>query len=124
MTNIYEFESYKEFLRIWVENPACGGKGAKIRLAKAAGCNPSFVSQVLLGFQNFNLEQAERITGHLGLTEEATRFFLLLIQSERAGSQSLKEIFNKQIRETKDRQSELKNRLQYAKVVPPEAQAT
>lgn len=93
---IYEFRSYKEYLV-----SRAGGKrsrrGEKIAIAKAAGCQPTYVSQVLYGRAHLSLEQAERLNAHLHHTKEESLFFLLLVQKDRAGTKPLERFFQEQM---------------------------
>lgn len=93
---VFDCLSYKEYL---IER--VGGKrsrsGEKIALARAAKCQPTYVSQVLFGRAHISLEQADRMNEYLHHTKDEGLFFLLLVQKNRAGTKSLEKIFQDQM---------------------------
>ncbi len=98
LKSLYDFNDYKDYLTsLW------GGSsvrsGVKQKVAQFIGCQPAYVSQVLNKDSHFNLEQGQKISEFLNHSEDEMNFFLLLIQMNRAGTQSLKKFFEKQIRE-------------------------
>lgn len=93
---IFDFHSYKLFLLA-----ICGGKairrGIKARLAIAAECQPTYISQVLHGKAHLSPEQAERLGRFFNLSDEESQFFLLLLHKDRAGTKELKSFYSRQI---------------------------
>lgn len=71
-------------------------RGLRLQMAKAAKCQPTYVSLVLNGNSHFSLEQAELISDFLGHSKEEMHFFLLLLQKGRAGSKRLENYFREQ----------------------------
>lgn len=120
--SIYNYRDYKAFLRDAIESR--GGRGLRSRLAEAAGCHTAYVSQTLNGDAHFSLEQAEKVASFLELGAEPTTYFLLLIQYARAGTASLKRIFEKQMQAIIESQRVLKNRLEFKRSLSAEDQAT
>lgn len=111
MKNLYEFNSYKEYLQDYIENRAGGGRGMKSRLAQVAGCQPAYVTQVLGGAANLSLEQGEAISRFLNHSEAEKHYFLLLIQWERAGTVGLTAHLRGQIEEEQRSKRHLARRL-------------
>lgn len=72
-------------------------KGLKSKAAKFIGCHTTLISQLLHGRVGLNLEQADKLNQFFGHNEEESHFFLLLAQKERAGTESLRGYFQKQI---------------------------
>jgi uncharacterized protein (TIGR02147 family) len=109
MRQIWEFVDYKEYLlHIEAEKKHRAYRG---QLAKAAGCQNPYITQVLNENQHFSLEQADGIADLLSLANEEKSYFLLLIQHARAGKVSLKKFFSDQIKVASERQLSLKNRV-------------
>ncbi len=120
MKQIFEFSDYRAFLN---DQVAFLGKGAKSKLARAAECQPAYLSQVFSGSTDLSPEQAERIGGFLGLSETQKLYFLLLVSKERAGTTALKRTYDSELNRLRDSQLVLKNRVQPKKVLSLEEQA-
>lgn len=122
MKSVYDFLEYKSYL-----NSKAGIKGARtgVRsgIAVAANCNTTYVSQVLNGDREFNLEQAEKIGHFLGHTSEENHFFLLLVQMNRAGTKTLKEYFQKQIQNILSERMLIRKRLGVSESLSKEQQS-
>lgn len=82
MESVFDFSSYRNFL-----NHRLGGAqsrtGQKKKAAQALQVHTSLISQILGGNCEISLEQAEKISKFLGLSQEETEYFLL---SERRDS--------------------------------------
>jgi uncharacterized protein (TIGR02147 family) len=121
-TYIFDYRSYKGFL-----TAVCGGKtlrrGLKAQLAKAAYCQPTYISQVLHGKAHLSPEQAERLTRFLGLTTEEAQFFLLLLHKDRSGTKELKAIYAQQIEERIVQRMSVVNRLGVNNILTEEQHA-
>lgn len=110
--NIYEFLSYKQYLRAWLKALPKRGHGESRRISEALGVSTTMISQVLNGDKNFNLELASDLCDYLGLNEKETDYFFLLVEFERAGTQRLKQKLKKKIESLKVQASVLKDRLE------------
>ena len=108
---IYDYRDYKKYLVDFIEKNKGRAKGTRSALAKAAGCQTAYVSQVLNGRAHFSLEQADAINGFCVHTEEEGEYFLLLVQHARAGTESLRKSLLGQIKRRVERQLNLKNRI-------------
>ncbi len=71
---------------------------------------------------HLSLEQAERIAVFFGLSEEETHYFLVLIQYDRVGTESLKRYFSKQTKALLNKRTQLKNRVESGAELPADAQ--
>lgn len=109
--NIFDCENYKQYLEKWVQAQPRKGRGAKTKLAKAAGCQPAYVSQVINGDLNFSLEQAQAINSILGHGTDDGHYFLLLVQHCRAGSPALRRYYQEQLDQVQKSRFVLKERL-------------
>ena len=88
--NVYEASAYKEFLNSKIQ-AFRSVKGYKTQLAKAAGFSPSFLSQVIHGHIELTPEHAIRLARFWELDAFETDYFMLLVDSARAGSIALRE---------------------------------
>lgn len=86
-------------------------RGTKAKLAEAAECQPTYISQVLHGKAHLSPEQAERIIRYLRLSQEEAQFFMLLLSKDRAGTSELKKFYLAQIEERIVRRMNVVNRL-------------
>jgi len=103
----FEYASYKEFLLAHSKV-----RGIKARWAETVQCRPAFISQVLNGDQNLNLEQAEALSRTLELNAVEKKYFLTLVLKERAGTHELEKHFNAELAEMRSRWLQLKTRLE------------
>lgn len=110
-SDIFEFADYKPYLKNWIQKQPRQGRGARTQMAKAAGCQAAYVSQVLNGGLHFSLEQAQEINGLVGHGTEEAHYFLLLVQWERAGTPTLKKHFHEQLEALREKRFVLKHRL-------------
>lgn len=93
--HLYEFEDYKEYL-----NYRCGlVRGLKSSLAEAVAVQSAYVSQVLNDNSHLSLEQGDLANQFFKHSEKESRYFLLILQKEKAGTVSLKKFFQKQVDE-------------------------
>lgn len=92
--SIFEFTSYKAFLRAHSRL-----RGRKSALSEAMNIQPTYLSHVLHGKAHLSLEQVESLNRFLHHTEDESHLLLLLVQKEKAGTQTLEKYFQKQIDE-------------------------
>lgn len=112
MKPVFEYRAYKKYLLDFIEERAAVERGIRSRLARAAGCQSAYISQVLNGHAHLSLEQAEAVNSYLAHTDEESAYFLLLVQFGRAGTKKLRARLIKQIRDVEQRRLDLKNRIQ------------
>ena len=122
--NLFEFSSYKRFLIEYIKAQKAAGRGLRSKLAQVAGCNTTYMSQVLNGSANLSQEQGEAICRFLGLTGEETEFLLCLIDSARAGTNSLKALLQKKIERMQAARLVVKDRVEIKEHLDPLSQAT
>jgi len=109
LTSIFDFSSYKQYLT-WREQ-TWEGRGFRQKLASAAQCQPSYVSQILNGVGDFSAEQAAQCHALLGHKPPEAHFFMLLVQMARAGTQTLQEYFLTQLQKAREEYKFLQNRI-------------
>lgn len=108
--NLFDFQDYPAYLKSAFPTRGAG-RGSRIRLANALGVQKGFISAVFHGKAEFSLEQAYKVSRFLSHTPDERDYFLLLIQSARAGSQDLREYFGAKIRETQAKRKEIRERI-------------
>jgi len=72
-------------------------KGQRSQLAKHLGCQTGLVSQVINGERHFSLEQMVEIANFYQLGPSERDFLMLMAQSEKAGSESLRSYYQEQL---------------------------
>ena len=121
---LFEHNNYKDYIVDRIENSPSKGRGIKLKMADFLNCQTAFVSQVLNGNPNFSLEQGVKLNSFFEHTKEEGRFFLLLLQFERAGSVELQEFFKNEMADIIEKRSDLKNRLNIKNSLKPVDQQT
>ena len=96
-STVFEFKSYRKYLINWVEQNPNAGRGIKSKLAKAAQCQISYLSRVLMGKADLSLDQADLLSLFIGHGEAEAEYFILLVQFERASRATLKARFKRRM---------------------------
>lgn len=117
MAKVFEFMDYRDYLNDWAANHPEAGHGSRRKLADFLRCQAAFVSQVLHKSAHFTLEHAERLNQFLQHSGEESDYFLLLVQFQRAGSESLREYFRRKIEEIHARRLLVNNRVSTCKAL-------
>jgi len=108
VASIFESHDYKAYL---AEVGDSRPRGFRKALAEATGCQTAYISQVLNGHYHLSLEQAESAARFLGFTRDETRYFVMLVESQRAGTQSLRQLLSDQLSEMRERHLVIKERI-------------
>ena len=119
---IFESEDYKHYLRGKVGGPR-QKKGVKSAMARALGCQPTYITHVLSGHANLSLEQAESLNAFFAHTKEESQVFLLMVLRDRAGTHTLKSNFQEQINQLLENRMVLTKRLGQRNVLSDEQRA-
>lgn len=106
---IFNFSNYRDFVQNTLKKK--GQKGKMNRLAEAIQIHPTQLSKILSGVKDFNLEQAHSVCEYFELTNIETRYFLLLVEKERAGTMKLKKFFSEEIDKIKKESQQISTRL-------------
>jgi len=94
--SVFEFSDYKLFLKE-VVNDQDAPKGIVSKLAKAAGCQQSYLSQVLGLNAQLTPDHAYGISEYLNLSPDESEYFLCLVDYARASSLKLRQKIQKNI---------------------------
>jgi len=98
---VFYSNSYRDVLERYILANK-GVRGYKSRLAEAAGCHNSYISQVLKGSVDLTLEQAMNLASFWGFNAEQTDFFLDLLLRDRAGNERLRDFYEKRLRRARE----------------------
>lgn len=123
MKDVFDHTGYKKYLKNVIAAQPAHGHGFRSEIAKATGCQISYVSQVLNKNAHFSLEQAEAINELLGHTDDESDFFLLLLLYERSGSTRLRKRIKTQMDQHLRKRQKLKDRVDIKTTLSQEHQA-
>jgi hypothetical protein len=110
--NIFECLNYRAWFEIWLKSLPKEGHGELSRIAHHLKVNSTLISQVLSGNREFSVEQGHALTQYFALNGLETRYFMLMLQYERAGSPGLKDYFRKELKQVKSEAGLIVNRLE------------
>lgn len=121
---IWEYDSYKFFIEKWMLTLPKRGHGTGARIAKLLGIHTTMVSHILRGNSHFSVEQALKLSEEL-FTFNAleTRYFVLLVQKDRAANHSSRDFFARQIEELRVRALNISERMPTQRNLEPKDQA-
>ena len=120
---LFEYRDYKAYILDRIADAPNLGRGLRRKLALAIGCQVAYVSHVLAGNRDFSLEQAEAISRFFDLREDETEYFLNLLEFNRAGTQNLKNLFERRLNKLQQNHNEIKNRVGIQVEISTEDQA-
>lgn len=110
LDTLYRSTDYKACLLAWVAVSA-ESRGEQSRLAAAAGCQRSYLSQVINGNQHLTMEHGVQLAQHYHFDDSATDYWLDLISLGRAGSKALREQLQRRLARRRTEWSELGSRV-------------
>ncbi len=109
--NIFSFLDYRKYLNLWIKQAKKTGSSNLSKLAKSAGVHTTFLSHVLSGNKNINLEQATLISEAIGHTKIERDYFFILIEFERAGTEKLRQYWLEKKSEIEIERNKLNSRV-------------
>lgn len=83
MKRIFTYQSYKKFLKDFTD---LQGRGTVSKLAGAAGCDRTYLSQCLTTKVQLTPDHILGLSEYMNLSEEEEEYFLLLLLQERSAS--------------------------------------
>lgn len=110
--NLFDHADYKQAVKDWVSAQPRQGFGQWKRMAEHMNISTVLVSQIFQGSKHLTEEQAWQLRTFLALSPLQARYFLLLVQKERAGHVDLKAFYESELRELKLKSQQLKNRIE------------
>lgn len=108
---IFEHNNYLSYIKSYLNKLPRKGRGVRAAMAGHLNCKTSFISQVMSGVQNFSVEQAFLLNSFFGHGEYESKYFLNLVQMERAGQKGLKNFFKNEAEKNRSEALRLKNKL-------------
>lgn len=109
--NIFEFDSYKMYMRAKIGAYPKGGHGQLKKIAQFSRVHTTLLSQVLNGPRDLSPEQSCIVAAYFQLTQLETDFFLALVELERSGSERLRAVIARRLSDLRKRSRDLKDRL-------------
>src|SRR5688500_16249086 len=102
MLSIFEFTSYREYLRSWINEQGERSHGSKGRMAKAMGISSTMFSLDFKGEKTLTPEQASDLSEYLGLSDLESDYLLLLIEFDRAGTARYQQKLQRKIKNAQE----------------------
>lgn len=99
---VYEYKDYGKFLKDQIERNS-EVRGYKGLLAEAAGCQRSFLSQVLNDQVHLTPDHAIGLAGFWKMDPDATEYFMDLVSLGRAATSSLRSHLEKKLKDKRTR---------------------
>jgi uncharacterized protein (TIGR02147 family) len=120
MTSVFDYQNSQKLLTDTLQSFPKKGWGISRKLSQHLGVNTSLVSLVLTGRQSFSPEQAYRVADFFGWKRLEKKYFLSLIQAERAGHEDLKKFYFDEMAQIKKEALKLSTRLEEHKTMTEE----
>jgi uncharacterized protein (TIGR02147 family) len=113
---VFQIKEYRDYIRRRIqENRAVRGYQGK--LADAAGCQKSFLSQVLNSHVQLTPDHAAGLCRFWALTEDESDYFIGLVNLERAHSPHLKAALTRQLATLRQKQEDFARRFDHAQAL-------
>ncbi len=109
---IFDFEDYRDFMSKKLVSGPKKGRGQKSLLSSFVNCQTTYLSQVLSGKADFSYEQAESSTRFFNLGKIEKKYFITLVQLQRAGTVEAKSYLKGELVELREQSLNLKKRLE------------
>jgi uncharacterized protein (TIGR02147 family) len=126
--DVFSSRDYKDFIQSQLR-AAGGADGARARgqqteLARVAGCQRSFFSQMLSGDLHLSREQAMELCRHWNFDEDESEYFLTLLDLARGGSAALKNHNEKKLKSLRSSRAKLSQSLRHRRELSAEDYTT
>ena len=122
--NIFEYTNYKKYVNDRIENMPKRGHGQYRKMSNFLAVNSVNVSQVFKGDRDLTVEQACEVCEFFGLSELEGKYFVALVEHDRAGTHKLKKMIHARLEEISEKSQDLKSRLKQEKQLSEEAKST
>jgi uncharacterized protein (TIGR02147 family) len=111
MIKAFQFDNYRKFIEKRLSAMPNKGYGQLSQLARFLRVHTTLVSQIIRGHKELTTDQAALVAEYFGLSELETEFFVLLVQLERAGNQTSKAIYKRQLQRIRDQSQSISKRV-------------
>lgn len=108
---LFELQNYRACLKEAITLQG-GIPNYKTQLARAAGCQLSYLSQVFSEKAELTPDHAAGIAQFWGLSKNETKYFLMLVHKDRAATPTLKRLYQEELEEMRKTQSALSNKIE------------
>lgn len=105
---IFNLSDFRDYVHSWVK---AQGRGEYRKIAKVLGVHTTLVSQIFNSKKCLTEEQASKLCDHMNLNTLETDYFLKLVQLERAGTESLKALFRRHLKQLQLQSNDVKTRV-------------
>ncbi len=112
MIALFDYEKPEKFLNDYILSLPKKGWGISRKIAAYLGVNTSLISLVLTGRQSLSMEQAFALTQFFGWKRLEGKYFLLMVQKERAGNIDLKKFYAEEMENLRKESLKLSERLE------------
>jgi len=102
MTNLFEFRDYRTWIRHQIEANS-NTRGYQNLLARAAGCQRSYLSRAIHSQVELTPEHAAGLAQYWGFNGDQTEYFVGLVSLSRAGTAGLRTLIERRLRELAER---------------------
>jgi uncharacterized protein (TIGR02147 family) len=99
---LFNYRNYKKYVTDAIEALPRGGRGARAALSELMKVQSAYLSRVLNGDADLSLEQADLANRFFAHSEEESRFFLFMVEQNRAGTKTLRDHFDREMRRILD----------------------
>ena len=123
MTTVFDYSDYKDLIRGKIASTQ-ESWGLISKMAKAAGCQRSYLSKVLSGSIHLTPDHAYGLCDFWGFTQTQSDYFLLLLEKDRAASKKYRTHIEHRIAVIKRENENLAKRLQRPRVEAGEKELT
>lgn len=118
--DIYKYKDYRQLIKDRIQFE---GRGAHGRIAEAARCQSSYLSQVLSGSSQLTTEQAYAIAASWGLDDDGVEYVTGLVQLDRSATKEYRLHWQKKLASIASRKEQLSERISSARKLTGEEQA-
>lgn len=119
MIQVFAASDYKDLMRAHLHSHK-EERGYQAKMAKAAGCGSSFLSQVLNTHVHLTPDQAAGIGQFWGLSPDKMEFFLCLVQLARTVAPAYKNYLLEKIQHLRAKNSDISHRVESEAISKPE----
>lgn len=109
--NLFKYENYKTYVKARIRHLDKQGHGQFKRIADHLSIGSVNVSQIFNGDRNFTIEQACEVSEFFGFNKLESKYFVSLVELERAGSFKLKNLIRERLDELRNQSQDLKTKL-------------
>lgn len=113
---LYAYNDYRQFLADLCSDEKAP-RGFQARLAKSAGCQASYFSQILKAKVHLTEDQALGVTQALSLTNLETEYFLLLLRMAKAATPRLRTYLEKSLQSARAKRLDISQSVDADRIV-------